>query len=403
MAGVVRVQTPVLAVPTQRRTASVEEVNGAAPEVPASMPTRPGRRRSAGGWVRGLSVPFGVTLLAVVLAICGARHSGGVAAGSRPTAQTAPAASRHAALLDRPLPRLGTAMAVEYDDVGDPFVLPVPEGSVPGHATARYVLFWTTDWRSNVPTAVSSDLVHWYRIADALPVLPSWATPNRTMTWAPAAQRVAGGWDLYFSTEDAATRTECIGAAFATDPTGPFVDRSATPLVCQAGIGGSIDPSVVRDVPGGPALVWKNDGNARGATTRIWEQRLSPDGRTLAGGRHALLASDEAWQHGIIEGPAMLADSRGGWWLFYSGGSWESNTYDTGAAWCATPAGPCREAADHPVLSSTADAVSPGGLDTFVASGRLWASYSAFPTRPANVDAALAEDRVLEIAPVLSH
>jgi hypothetical protein len=85
-------------------------------------------------------------------------------------------------------------------------------------------------------------------------------------------------------------------------------------------------------------------------------------------------------------------------------GTWQSNTYDTGVAWCATVSGPCRTSGTAPLLASTPTAVSPGGFDTFVdAHGKLWASYSAFPDRPANAEAAMAENRVLEIAPALSH
>jgi hypothetical protein len=66
--------------------------------------------------------------------------------------------------------------------------------------------------------------------------------------------------------------------------------------------------------------------------------------------------------------------------------------------------GPCRKTAVAPLLASTPTAVSPGGFDTFVdAHGKLWASYSAFPSAPANARRAMAENRVLEIAPVLSH
>ncbi len=100
----------------------------------------------------------------------------------------------------------------------------------------------------------------------------------------------------------------------------------------------------------------------------------------------------------------MLADTKGGWWLFYSGGTWQSNTYDTGVAWCVTVSGPCLEPTQQPLLASTPTAVSPGGLDTFVDShAKLWASYSAFPSMPADARAALASPRVLEIAPILSH
>jgi beta-xylosidase len=299
------------------------------------------------------------------------------------------------------LPSFGAGRAVEYDDVGDPFVLSVP-GGIPGDRADRYVLFWTTDWRSNVPTAVSSDMVHWHRVADGLPVLPSWAVPSRTMTWGPSAQKVPGGWDLYFSTLDASNHLECIGSAFSTSPIGPYTDRSSSPLVCQRGLGGDIDPSVVHDGRDS-VLVWKSNGNAAHRPVGIWTQRLSPSGLQVAGRAHRLLGAGETWEHGIVEGPSLLAASHGGWWLFYSGGSWRSDTYDTGVAWCATVVGPCHPS-KGPVLSSRAAAVSPGGLDTFRdAHGRLWASYSVFPGRPANSQAAVAEDRVLEIAPVLSH
>jgi len=318
------------------------------------------------------------------------------------------------------LPRLGDSGAVEatdpaLDDVGDPFILPVPAG-VAGSPRPGYVLYWTTDWASNVPTAVSSDLVHWRRVADALPVLPSWAAVVRpprswsapsgvsTMTWGPTAQRVASGWVLFFSTEDAASGVECIGAAFATSPTGSFGDGSTAPLVCQPGLGGDIDPSVVTTATGHHALVWKNDGNAVGAPVSVWEQPLSADERSVTGSPARLIGADQVWEHGITESPAMLVDTRGGWWLFYSGGAWQSDSYDTGVAWCASVSGPCRKPEMRPLLASVPTAVSPGGFDSFVDhSGTLRASYSAFPSRPPNPRAALAAPRVLQIAPILFH
>jgi hypothetical protein len=224
------------------------------------------------------------------------------------------------------------------------------------------------------------------------------------MTWGPTVHRVGTEWVLYYSTEVAASRLECIGRAVSTRHTGPFVDGSAAPMVCQSSLGGAIDPSVITDATGGSSLLWKNDGNAVGAPVGIWEQPMAPDGLSVIGAPTRLVTADQAWEHGIVEGPAMLASTKGGWWLFYSGGTWQSNTYDTGIAWCATVSGPCRKAADGPLLASTPTAVSPGGFDTFVdAHGKLWASYSAFPDRPANAEAAMAENRVLEIAPVLSH
>jgi hypothetical protein len=293
-------------------------------------------------------------------------------------------------------------MPAEYDDVGDPYVLTVPPS---GSGKGEYVLFWTTDWQSNVPTAVSSDLHHWKRLADGLPVLPRWAAPSISLTWAPSAQAVAGGWVLYFSTQDAALGVECIGAAFSTKPAGPYTDRSDQPLVCQPGVGGSIDPSVVQ-APSGPSryLVWKNDGNASHAPVAIWEQQLSPDGLHLVGPPHRLIGATQAWEDGIVENPAMLADTRGGYWLFFSGGRWQSTTYDTGVWWCATVTGSCSATSDGTFLEGTPGAVSPGGFDTFYdLAGRLRASWSVFPSAPATSREAMAENRVLEIAAVLSH
>lgn len=288
-------------------------------------------------------------------------------------------------------------------DIGDPYVLTVTPAES-GSTQTTYVLYWTTDWNSNVPTAVSTDHTHWYRVADSLPVLPSWAVTSKTMTWGPTVQRVGNRWILYFSTEDRASGHECIGRATSTSPTGPFVDRSSAPIVCQVPLGGDIDPSVVTDASGASSLLWKNDGNATGAPVGVWEQPLAADGLSLTGSPTQLLGADQPWEHGIVEGPAMLADSKGGWWLFYSGGTWQSNTYDTGVAHCTTVTGPCSPASTNPLLVSTPTAVSPGGFDTFVdGSGKLWASYSAFPFAPGNADEAMAAPRALETAPVLSR
>ncbi len=388
------------------RSRAAEDAEGERGANPAGTLGGTIRSRSRRGLWGGAFLLVAVTVVALSLATTSGRRS--------------PTGSPTAGLPAAGLPTLGASRAVEVNnpalnDVGDPYVLPVAAG-VDGISKPGYALYWTTDWTANVPTAVSTDLIHWRRVPDALPTLPSWALvvqpPHSwsaaagvsTMTWGPTVHQVAGGFVLYFSTEDAATRRECIGAAFSASPVGPFADNSRAPLVCQAALGGDIDPSVVVPSPGHLALVWKNDGNASGAPVSIWEQPLTPDGRATTGVAVRLLGANQAWEHHIIEGPSMLADTKGGWWLFYSGGTWQSNTYDTGVAWCATVSGPCREPMAKPLLASVATAVSPGGLDTFVDhQGRLWAAYSAFPSPPADARAAMASPRVLELARVLSH
>jgi len=170
-------------------------------------------------------------------------------------------------------------------------------------------------------------------------------------------------------------------------------------------LGGSIDPSIVRDSKGTAYLLWKNDGNAEGAPVSLWEQKLSPDGLQLSGTPNRLLSADEPWQNGIVESPSMLAASKGGWWLFYSGDFWRSGAYSTGLAYCTSIEGPCRETSSAPFMASGPNELSPGGLETFVdRRGAVWASFSTFvlrtnPRRPGR----FFRDRVLDIAPILSR
>jgi beta-xylosidase len=319
------------------------------------------------------------------------------------------AAPRSVSGAGRLLPRPGPVETVDQNDVGDPFVLLVPPGITPpadvpyldtgpdayqsapwsastaAMAKARgwYVLFGTTDWQENVPTAISVDLVHWTQAPDALPTLPSWAAPSISMTWAPAALRAPAGWVLYFSTEEESSQLECIGRAVSSTPAGPYVDRSTRPLLCQRTLGGSIDPSVVHAPDGSTFLVWKNDGNAVGRPDALWSQRISGDGLSVVGPAYRLLGASQAWERGIVEAPAMLQASTGGYWLFYAGGSWDSNRYGTGVAFCSRVTGPCVDASTKPFLATSRTLISPGGLDTFVDHhGQRWAAFTALVLVP---------------------
>ncbi|MGH9060783.1 MAG: glycoside hydrolase family 43 protein, partial [Acidimicrobiales bacterium] len=361
---------------------------------------------------------------AVLLAVAAA--VGAVLVGS--TTGAGPA--RAATTTDIPaLPRLGTIETVDQNDVGDPFVLPVPAGVRPptdipfvgtgtgsdayqsspwsgataaaAHAGGWYVLFGTTDWQGNVPTAVSVDLKHWTQAPDALPALPSWAAPTISMTWAPAALRTQTGWVLYFSTQEAHSQLECIGRAESSSPAGPYTDRSSAPMLCQRGLGGSIDPSVVRDRHGTEYLVWKNDGNAQATPDAIWAQQLSPDGLAVQRQPHRLLGAGEAWAHGIVEAPAMFPAGAGGYWLSYAAGNWDSNRYGTGLAYCRAIIGPCAETSATPFLSTTPALISPGGLDTVTAhDARRWVVFTALvPVPSTRHPGRTYYNRVLDIAP----
>jgi beta-xylosidase len=362
----------------------------------------------------------------VLLAVAAVNAAGGTAEGD---------GSRHTGAAPLPVPkvpRLGPIQTVDSNDVGDPFILPVPAGVSPptdvpyltsGHdayqstpwskATAAsavthgwYVLFGTTDWQANVPTAISIDAVHWTQAPDSLPVLPSWATPSITMTWAPAAQRTTAGWVMYYSTEEQASGRECIGRAISSSPTGPYQDKTSSPVLCQRNLGGSIDPSVVKRPGGATYLVWKSNGNAVHLPDSIWSQQLSNDGLGLRGQPHPLIGLDVPWELGTVEAPAIVAASAGGYWLFYAGGNWNRpNQYATGLAYCSTPTGPCQETSKDPFLTATPNVISPGGLDTFTDHrGQLWAAFTSLVPVPSTWHPGhVYYNRVLDIAPLVSH
>ncbi len=283
----------------------------------------------------------------------------------------APAAPAHPGPLR---PGAGPMTAVDQNDVGDPFILTVSSGGA-----TTYYRFGTTDHSSNVPAATSSDLVHWSYLPDALPDPPAWAARTLWMTWAPATLRVAGGYVLYFTTQEALSGLQCIGRAWSSRPEGPYRDDSAGPLVCQRAEGGSIDASVVTTASGAHSLLWKNDGNSSGLPDALWSQSLAGDGLAVSGPLHRLLGAGVAWEQGVVEGPAMVAASQGGYWLFFSGGNWRSEAYQTGLAWCPTVSGPCQETSDHPWLATSPDLLAPGGLEVFSdAQGHPWVALSSF-------------------------
>ena len=67
----------------------------------------------------------------------------------------------------------------------------------------------------------------------------------------------------------------------------------------------------------------------------------------------------------MVEEPAAVQASRGGWWLFYSGDSYDQPGYSIGLAWCRSLTEPCTETSDHPLLSTVGDQRSPGGLEFY--------------------------------------
>jgi beta-xylosidase len=264
--------------------------------------------------------------------------------------------------------RLAPQPPADRRDAPDPAVVPAGD---------QWALFSTQVGLHNVPMATSPDLRNWSPPNDALPQLPAWAEWGRT--WAPGVTRLGGRYLLYFAAHHRDSGRQCIGVATSAAATIPFASGATDPLVCQTHLGGSIDPHPFVDADGTPYLLWKADGNAIGQVSTLFAQRLAPDGLTLTGQPVPLVRSDAAWEHPLIENPALVAADRS-YLLLYSGGWWESAGYAIGYATCRTPLGPCTKGStEQPLLASNGDQAGPGGA-TIVRgpAGDQWLAYHAW-------------------------
>jgi beta-xylosidase len=251
---------------------------------------------------------------------------------------------------------------VHRGDFPDPFVL------VQG---GRSFAYGTQTGDLNVQVMESPDLQRWTHRGDALPALPAWAERGRT--WSPSVLDRDGTFVLYYAVRHAGAGRQCISVATATDPAGPFVDRSGAPLIFQEDRGGSIDPSPFVDDDGTAYLLWKSDDNAVGGAPSLWGAPLQPDGQALAGPPVELLGVDAAWEQPLVEAPSLARVAEGAYVLFYSGGWWESDGYAVGYATGAAPLGPFRkETVSEPWLASGPGMAGPGGAEVFIAADGGW-------------------------------
>jgi hypothetical protein len=273
-----------------------------------------------------------------------------------------------------------------------PFDFPDPDVINVG---GTYYGYATNSAGGNIQIIRSTDLSTWTTVGDALPSLPPWATTG--MTWAPGVIDLGGRFLLFYATG------QCISVATATGPTGPFLDSSTGPLVCQAG--GSIDPSPYTDGSGALYLTWKQNG-AAGQPATIWAQALAPSGMSFAPGTapSVMVAPSQPWEGSVVEGPFMWF-AGGTYYLFYSGNDWASSRYAVGVSVCHGPVGPCAKPQSSPILASDSGLVGPGGESIFSdAQGQPWIAFHAWRPGPtAYPNARLLHLRRLSIVGGLPH
>ena len=254
-------------------------------------------------------------------------------------------------------------------DFPDPTVLRVEDT---WYAYSTQVLF------VHVPVRSTDDPTRWGSdIEDAMPELPAWAEFGRN--WAPSVVETDDGYVLWYAAMHAESDRQCISRATSDSPLGPFVDELEEPVVCQLELGGSIDPFVFTDDDGSQFLYWKSDENALGDPSRIWVAPLSEDATALTAPEVPVLAQSQDWENPTMEQPAAVRDGST-YYLFYSGGHWESSGYAVGYATGASPVGPfTKRSTSRGWFRTRTGTQGPGALDVLPGpDGELWASLHAW-------------------------
>jgi beta-xylosidase len=276
----------------------------------------------------------------------------------------------------------GRQILANGDDVTDPYMLKID---------GRYYLYASEGTTLlNEPLWIGTKLGHWSSPIDVLPTLPAWADGG--LNWAPDVQKVKGGWALYFSAlvRGVSPGTHCIGSAFATSPTGPFV-AAPQPFICQLAHRGSIDARVFVEADGHLVMIWKSEDNANPSVpgpdqdgyTGIYAQDLSPDGRTLLGSPVKIFSPSQPWEGTIVEAPDMI-EAWGTYWLFFSGNWYDSTQYGIGVAQCQSPFGPCTDPNTGPFLGSNLQGLGPGEESLFEDGSAVYLLYNPFKANDPN-------------------
>ncbi|GIF38084.1 family 43 glycosylhydrolase [Actinoplanes xinjiangensis] len=236
-----------------------------------------------------------------------------------------------------------------------------------------YYAYATNSDGRNIRWATSTDLTTWaVQDSDALPALGAWADPDWTFppggstdhgVWAPEVFATGPrSFVMWYTAHDRASGKQCIGAATATTPGGPFVPRD-TALVCTPEIGGAIDASSYAE-NGRRYLLWKNDGNCCRQDTWLRLQQVSADGLRRTGTETALIKQNKPFEGTLVEAPTLW--KRGGTYvLFYSANFFGNGSYMSSYATSTSLRGPYTKAA-APLMTTDAfggTVRGPGGQD----------------------------------------
>lgn len=168
----------------------------------------------------------------------------------------------------------------------------------------------------NIQLAVSTDLLHWKYIGDAMPQKPQWASSTQDF-WAPHVLYNAGlrKYILFYSGKNNDTAFDkCIGVAFASKPEGPFIPEKE-PLLSAKGFV-DIDPMAIVDPKTKKKYLFWGSG-----FQPVHVQEMSNDWKHFLKGslaKNAVFPGTEKKYTILIEG-SWVDYNNGYYYLYYSG------------------------------------------------------------------------------------
>lgn len=299
-----------------------------------------------------------LVIAAVVVLVAGEGRSGSASGPAVSTAgSAAPIDPLPTAQGPEALPDLRVATeAVIRSNFPDPEMIKVGN---------TYYAYATNVGGKNLPLATASAPEGPWTLLepDGLPRLGSWAEAGST--WAPdVSVRTDGRFLLYYTARSRKARMQCIGAAVATVPTGPFTPVGAGPLICPTTYGDSIDAASFVDTDGSRYVLYRSGlSPKKRSTAAIYLQRVSGDGLTLRGAPVRILVQGPS-DRILVEAPALVR-RQNGYALLYSTDVFYSAGYRTNYATATTITGPYRRG-PKPLLSTQVfgkKIVGPGGAD----------------------------------------
>lgn len=224
----------------------------------------------------------------------------------------------------------------------------------------------------------SPDLAHWEQLNNALEAALGLENQDH---WAPEVAFSGGQFWMYYSADKANDVSHRLRVAVADSPAGPFRDCGKELLPDENGF--SIDASPFCDPASGQwYLFFARDYFDKRIGTGTAMVPLADDMMTVLDEPREVVRASGDWQiyecerhhYGqvfdrwhTVEGPFVVWRAAR-YYLFYSGGKWESAGYGVSYAVADSPLGPWTDLGDRPhVLQGTENIIGPGHCSVVLA------------------------------------